>query len=288
MRTKISFLHYSIKRITRFIATLVLLFIGVAQAAEEEPYEAVVVLFGDSTTTGFNAAFQNSRFGSGSTTLGCPTIYLNNILRQEEPRTDQQICSTEAYDSPILDQNKQVRNAIVANWGFGGSDTTNGEGRISSNLSETKVAYEADNYFVLIMYGTNDNAFGVSTSTTNFNIRQMIIKARALSYQPIVGTILPRDDLNVQPYNSEIVNAANQEGAFVVDHASRFISQPGGWQSLIEQEVDPATGELVRLHPNDQGYLIIAETWFDQRLKDLIPGISNFNITPIMSLLLGD
>jgi lysophospholipase L1-like esterase len=287
MCAKISFLYYTSKRLAGFITAVALLCYGAAQAAEE-PYSAVVVLFGDSTTTGFNAAFQNSRFGSGSTTLGCPTIYLNNILQHDEPRTDQQICSTEAYDSPILDQNNKTRNAIVANWGFGGSDTTNGQNRISSNLSETKNAYDAENYFVLILYGTNDRAFGVSTSTTNFNIRQMIIKARVLGYQPIVGTILPRDDMNVQPYNSEIVSAANQEGVFVVDHASRFISQPGGWQSLIEQEIDPLTGELIRLHPNDQGYLIIAETWFDQRLKDLIPGIANINITPIISILLSD
>jgi hypothetical protein len=103
-----------------------------------------------------------------------------------------------------------------------------------------------------------------------------------------VGTILPRDDLNVQPYNSQIISAANQEGVFVVDHSSRFISQPGGWQTLIDQEIDPDTGELVRLHPNDHGYLVIAETWFDQRLKDLIPGIMDINIAPIMSILLGE
>ncbi|MFQ3244300.1 MAG: lysophospholipase L1-like esterase [Arenicella sp.] len=287
MRTKISFLQHNIKRLTGFIATLVLVFIGAAQAAEE-PYAAVVVLFGDSTTTGFNSEFRNSRFGSGTTTLGCPTVYLNNILQHQDPRTDQQICSTEAHDSPILDQNKRAHNAIVANWGFGGSDTTNGQSRISSNLSETKNAFDADNYIVLILYGTNDRAFGVSTETTNFNIRQMIIKARALSYQPIVGTILPRDDLNVQPYNSQIISAANQEGVFVVDHSSRFISQPGGWQTLIDQEIDPDTGELVRLHPNDHGYLVIAETWFDQRLKDLIPGIMDINIAPIISILLGE
>jgi lysophospholipase L1-like esterase len=287
MPTKISLLHYSIKKLSGFIATLVLLCIGSAQAAEE-PYSAVVVLFGDSITTGFNAAFQNARFGSGSTTLGCPTIYLNNIVQQQDPRTDQQICSTEAHDSPILDDNKEVRNAIVANWGFGGSDTTNGQSRITSNLSETKSAFESENYFVLILYGTNDRAFGVSTETTNFNTRQMIVKARALGYQPIMGTLLPRDDLNVQPYNSQIINAANQEGVFVVDHASRFISQPGGWQTLIDQETDPITGELVRLHPNDQGYLVIAETWFDQRLKDLIPGVMNINISPIINILLGN
>lgn len=286
MHTKISLLQHNIKRFAQLVISLILINLGAAQAAEE-PYAAVIVLFGDSTTTGFNAEFQDSRFGSGTTTLGCPTIYLNNILRNEGPRTDQQICSTEAHDSPIIDSNKKIHNTIVANWGVGGSDTTSGESRISHNLNETKNTLDAENYFVLIMYGTNDQAFGVSTSTTNFNTRQMIIKARALGYEPIVGTILPRDDVNVQPYNAQIVNAANQEGVFVVDHFNRFISQPGGWQTLIEQEISPE-GELVRLHPHDQGYLIIAETWFDQRLKDLIPGFADIYMAPIINILLGD
>jgi hypothetical protein len=74
----------------------------------------------------------------------------------------------------------------------------------------------------------------------------------------------------------------------VVDHYTRFISQPGGWTTLMEQEVSPTTGQLIRLHPNDQGYLIVAETWFDKRLKDVIPGFSIFSIAPIMNILLND
>jgi len=272
-------------RIQEFVIVVGLLHAVNLGAAEQQ---SVIVLFGDSITTGFNANFQDARFGNGSTTRGCPTIYLNNILRQEEPRTAQQSCPTESLNSPILDQNNRARSAIVANWGIGGSNTTTGESRISINLSQTQSSLDADDYYVLIMYGTNDPAFGISSTTTGFNIRQMINKARALNYEPIIGTITPRDDIDISPYNIQVVNAANAEGAFVVDHFSRFVNEPGGWQTLIDPELDPDTGQFTRLHPNDQGYLVIAETWFEQRLKDVVPLIPTLNIVPILDILLND
>jgi lysophospholipase L1-like esterase len=253
-------------------------------------YKAVVVLFGDSTTTGFNSNFQGVFTVNGATDMGgCPTTYLNNILQKQSSRSAQQSCPTQTLSSPILDKNNMRRNAIVANWGLGGSNTSDGVNRISSNLSTTKSQLVAENYFVLIMYGSNDFPENISTSVTKFNTQEMIKKARALGYQPIIGTLLPQDNrVNVMPYNSQIVSQANQDGVFVVDHYTRFISQPGGWTTLIEQEVSPTTGATIRLHPNDQGYLIIAETWFNKRLEDVIPGFSVFSVAPIINLLLED
>lgn len=282
MPAKVSYVQSCVKKLTGLIS-LGLMLTGTAHAAE--PYKAVVVLFGDSITTGFNSNFQDSRIGGGSTTHGCPTIYLNNNLRQEPARTAQQACPTATLDSPVLDQNKKIRNAIVANWGLGGSNTTDGKNRISSNLSQTKSAFNAENYFVLIMYGTNDRSFGISSTITKFNTQEMISDAIDLGYEPIVGTLPPRDDMNISSYNSQIVSAANSKGVFVVDHFTRFINQPGGWRTLLEQDTNPSTGQLVRLHPNDQGYLVIAETWFDQRLEDRIPGFNKFSIAPIMTIL---
>jgi lysophospholipase L1-like esterase len=284
MRAQVSLLLSGVKI---FIGLVTIGLSAIGTASAKEPYQAVAVLFGDSITSGFNSNFLDARFGNGTTTRGCPTIYLNNILRKEKARTSQETCPTEALDSPILDQNNKVRNAVVANWGEGGSNTTSGASRISSNLSETKNDLTAENYFVLIMYGSNDAAFGISSSVTGFNIRQMIIKARELDYEPIIGTLTPQSDIDVSPYNTQIVNAANlQPSAFVVDHFARFVSQPGGWPTLLEEET--FSGQTRRLHPNDQGYLVISETWFDKRLEDVIPGFFKINIAPIINLLLDD
>ena len=257
-----------------------------ASAQEEE--SSTIVLFGDSTTVGFNVNF-GDRFGNGTTERGCPTIYLNNILLNLEPRTDPEDCPTTIYPSPILDANDQVRNVVVANWGVGGSNTADGVGRISSNLNQTKLDHPASNYYVLIVYGTNDFGSEISASMTHFNTRIMIQQARSAGYIPVMGTITPRDDRDISPYNAEIVSAAQEENAPVIDMFARFIAQPGGWRTIVQQEVSVLTGELVRFHPTDEGYLIIAETWFDQYLQNVIQAERpDVNVAPILDLLLND
>lgn len=260
--------------------------ITVSSAAQNE--RSVIVLLGDSTTVGFNSNF-GDRFANGTTERGCPTIYLTNILLKQGPRSVSEDCPTTIYPSPILDANNEIRDVVVANWGIGGTSSEKGVERISSNLQKTRRAFPASNYYVLIVYGTNDFGFDISASTTNFNIRMMIRKARQAGYIPVIGTITPRDDRDVTPYNSEIKSAANRENAPIVDHFARFIRQPGGWRSILQQEIGVNSGRLVRFHPTDEGYLIIAETWFDQYLRNAIePNDPSLNIAPILDILLND
>ena len=247
----------------------------------------VIVLFGDSITVGFNSSFGDN-FGNGSTVRGCPTIYLTNILLKQDPRSAQESCPTEIHDSPILDANKEVRNVVVANWGEGGTNTARGVNRITANLNQTRNDHAGQEYLTLIMYGTNDPGSGISTATTKFNTIEMIRQARAAGYEPIIGTLTPRNDRDITGYNARIVSAANEEGVFVVDHYARFIAQSGGWTSLIEQEISVLTGKLIRLHPNNHGYLVIAETWFDSRLRNIIDPEARNIIAPVISILLDD
>lgn len=260
------------------------LFAGDVFASEAS--RTVIALFGDSTTTGFNANF-GDRYGNGSTVRGCPTIYLTNLLRHDPQIEPPNSCPTTIYDSPIFDANKQERNVIVANWGIGGSTTDSGISRISSNLAQTKADHVGKAYITLIIYGTNDFNSGISTSTTRFNLRQMIQSARALGYTPVLGTLTPRDDRDISPYNGAVSGAGSDEGVPVVDHYTRFVNQSGGWRSIVQQEVSTTTGKLVRFHPTDEGYMVIAETWFDQYLRDVIKPEQSL-ITPIMLLLLED
>lgn len=262
-----------------------------ALAGQNDP--TVVVLFGDSITLGYNSNYLGSpgpdpRVAGGTTVRGCPTFYLKDLLLQQEPRGSDQDCPTIGVPSPILDANDEKRDAIVANWGLGGSSSARGVQRITSNLSDTKNQFPAKAYLALIMYGTNDFGFNISTSMTRFNIIEMIRKARSAGYLPVIGTLIPRDDFNVSPYNSSIVSAANQEGVLVVDHFARFVAQSTGWRSLLQQEIGVISGELVRFHPTDHGYLVIAETWFDKFLKNAIEPVPTLVISPIITILLDD
>ena len=67
----------------------------------------------------------------------------------------------QGLSAPIYDGNREVRNAIVANWGIGGSSTDSGANRLANSLSTTKSQLLGNNYIVLIMYGTNDMNFGI-------------------------------------------------------------------------------------------------------------------------------
>lgn len=281
--------------ILRVFITLFLSLSGVdrlwAQALPEDE-RSVVVLFGDSITVGFNATFRD-RDASGATNRGCPTLYLTNILLNQAARSAVEPCSTTEYDSPIIDANQELRNAIVVNWGEGGSSTERGLERIESHLNRSKADFIGSKYITLIMYGTNDRNADISSSTTGFNVRDMIRKAKSRGFTPIVSNLTPRDDQNVVSYNTEIERRTKAENVAFVDIYSRFVNHSGGYQVLIDQETSTIADEIIRLHPNDNGYLIIAETWFDKQLKGLIPSVvlpaEGTNVmSPIIYLLLLD
>ncbi len=95
------------------------------------------------------------------------------------------------------------------------------------------------------------------------------------------------------PYNTEIESRTKAENTAFVNLYDRFVNHSGGFEELIDQENASITNEVIRLHPNDNGYLIIAETWFDEQLKGLIPTVAiatdnRIILTPVMSLLLDE
>ena len=225
--------------------------------------ETLVALFGDSITTGYNSNFQDDVAG-GTHCRGVPTSSLNDLFAAPEKR-----------------------DVIVSNWGDGGTSSANGVSRIANDLNSNSAMYSGEAKYVLIMYGTNDPAFNISASTTGFNVGDMVRRAGLVGYTSIVGTLTPRDDLNVQPINDQVKSAAASKGAALVDHFARFIAEPTGWRSLLEEEV--SGNNTIRLHPTDAGYQVIAQTWFDETLAGLIdPQPQAVIVAPIVGLLLGD
>jgi len=209
---------------------------------------SVIVLFGDSITVGFNRGRPIIN-ANGSTTISGPRAFLSDILNDPD----------------------QPRPSIVANWGEGGSSSSRGVQRIVAQLSVTRNAIPADQYFVLIMYGTNDFGRGIGTSTTAFNNQEMIRRARSVGYTPIVGTVTP-----------PVANNAP-----VANHFGVFSQRP--LIDLVELETSGLTGLPIRLHPRDVGYQLIAQTWFDQVLSGLIEPVAEpVVVAPIIQLLLGD
>jgi len=244
------------------------LIVGLCLPAQaEEP--TVVALFGDSTSLGFNQSFPVSdRNGRSRLNYGQPSIQLTSLL------------------------NNSRRPSLVPNLGRGGTASgpsmlegfqgnVNGVDRITSDLSDLRANLDGRAYYVLIMYGVNDPAFGIPSSITGFNNNLMIQRADAQGFTTLVSTILPCDVCtnNVNTINSAIFNAFQQRsnaGAdvhFVDNHA---VVRPDWTSSLSDPD---------GIHPNDAGYSLVANNWFDTQLERLIEQ-DGITIAPIIDLLL--
>lgn len=244
-----------------------LLLFSSASAAQTN---SLVVLFGDSITVGFNSG-RRIDFPSGSTTISGPRQFLSDLLN--DPAAP--------------------RNTIVANWGAGGTSSANGITRITSNLDASRANNPADQFIVLIMYGTNDFGQGISTSTTAFNNNILVFLARNVGYLPIVGTVTPRSDRDIGPLAAAITAEVTANNAQVVDQFSFFNARP--LEQNFELEISLLSGQPIRLHPNDDGYRLLAQNWFDGALQNLIPvtfppppPAPPVLIAPLLPLLLED
>jgi lysophospholipase L1-like esterase len=255
----------------RAFLIIALLAISLTGSATEDP--AVIIVFGDSITAGYNAgendlngnANNTKGIGSGQTNFGLPDQLLNLFL--DESR----------------------RDAVVVNWGYGGTSSSFGERRISGNTAQTASEHAGSQYIILIMYGTNDFGQGIMPSTTRFNTAQMIIRARINGYNAVVGNLTPRDDEDVRPYNSQIELAAITANppATLVNHYSHYSTFPENGLSLLSTEFSNFKQRNIRLHPSNEGYTVIAQYWFDTVLAGLIEQRA-LVLSPLMLLLLDD
>ena len=149
----------------------------------------------------------------------------------------------------------------IENQAIGGTRSHEGADRIRRSLSNTDPAYS------LILYGTNDwndshcrNDFPCFTVDS---LRTMVRAAKDIHSLPVLSTIIPCNtgfDARTPPSRNQwvkamddlIVQMAQKEGAVVADSYTAFMAVPD-FHTLFSDHV----------HPNDDGYDILAQVWFD-------------------------
>ncbi len=149
----------------------------------------------------------------------------------------------------------------VVNKGVPGEPTWEALGRIQSVLTQEMALY------LLLMEGTNDVTVQTySLETTAFNLEQMILQAQDYGVFPLISTVIPRArnrwtdsarDRTLE-LNEKIIQSAKDLNVILVDNYSSFIQYPGeegGYEALICDD---------NLHPNDRGYQVMAETWYEE------------------------
>jgi len=167
----------------------------------------------------------------------------------------------------LLDQN--FGDTEVVNEGWPGEITQNGLARIDKVIGNHMARY------LLLMEGTNDVVFKrISMDTTAFNLEQMVKRCIDFGLFPALATIIPRNDWRwhreffrdrIFYLNDRIRELASNLPIPLVDQFNLFYSYPeeeGGWESLLSDYN----------HPNEEGYQLMAEEWFEE--------IKNFPFPP--------
>jgi lysophospholipase L1-like esterase len=159
-----------------------------------------------------------------------------------------------------------LQNRLSAH--FGGAIVTN-HGRDSTNSFEgvegIKRHLNSNPAYTLLIYGTNDwNAPECQDNPncpTVGNLRAMVRQIKAYRSLPFLGTIPPSNPaLNPESRNKWVADVNNlvrpmarEQGAFLVDVEKAFLNQGGDLSRFFSDHV----------HPNDAGYQLISQTFFE-------------------------
>jgi acyl-CoA thioesterase I len=137
---------------------------------------------------------------------------------------------------------------LVINRGVGGEETVEGVARLPSIL-----ALDQPNV-VLLMEGTNDARKCWSADDAVRNLRTMVQLAKAAGATPIIGTVPP--SFTSRTCTHEVI-------AYVNDRIRGFASAEGVLLVEIFHGMNsPALFGRDHLHPNERGYAVMAELWF--------------------------
>lgn len=157
----------------------------------------------------------------------------------------------------LIDEN--IRDSEAINRGIGGEKTAEALSRINSVINEDQ------SKTIFLMEGTNDvKDETISMDTAAFNLEQMVERCLSFEMTVFLASIIKKDlweyyKERILGLNEKIESIASSLNIDFVDQFEAFwINQdlPGGLYS-------DAT------HPNEQGYQIMAETWYEALINTL-------------------
>ncbi len=143
----------------------------------------------------------------------------------------------------------------VLNRGIPGEETPGGLSRIRSVIESDPSRY------ILIMEGTNDVTRGYPAWFTAKNLEEMVKISISYGMKPLIANLIPKTSFaeylnwRIEEVNKLIPKIAENHKIPFVDHYNAFMSYPeekGGWRALYSGHN----------HPNEEGYQLMAETWF--------------------------
>jgi len=149
---------------------------------------------------------------------------------------------------------QSLTGKIVINQGICGTTSYSGANRIDGVLQRWRPGV------ILIDYGANDLIFG-SAGAVIGNLRIMVDAARANGTVPVLGTLLPtagpEEGRNpaIVSLNAQILDLCAELNLECADHHAAFVKNKDFQDSPDALLSDDG------LHPNHEGYALMADTW---------------------------
>jgi lysophospholipase L1-like esterase len=150
---------------------------------------------------------------------------------------------------PIL---QSLTGKTVINEGVCGEESFDGVDRINDVLRRWRPGV------ILIDYGVNDLFY--PTNSVIDNLRIMVDAARRNHTVPILGTLVPAArgyawlNPDIERVNAQIRALCAEQGLECADHYAAFESDP-----RFRSDSEALTSD--DLHPNHEGYVLMAKTW---------------------------
>jgi lysophospholipase L1-like esterase len=149
----------------------------------------------------------------------------------------------------------------VVNRGVGGEHSGEGAARLPSILRIDQPG------FVLILEGTNDAHQCMDSTALINNLASMVRAARANKTIPIIGTIPPSFRNN--PCADDIIAVTNANIHSLAAASNIVVAEI--FDGMNQRDLFGISPDRDPLHPNEQGYRVMADIWFQAMLQS-IPG----------------
>jgi acyl-CoA thioesterase-1 len=180
----------------------------------------------------------------------------------ELKRRDLRLTTGNNYPVVLQGQLRSLDPAwVVVNRGVGGEETDQGVRRLPSVLASDRSG------FVLIMEGTNDATDCRDANASAGNLRQMVLIAKANNVIPVIGTVTP--NFRNDPCAQQVVSQINDHVRAIASAENIVLAEI--FDSMNDRSLFGLSPSRDPLHPNERGYAVMADVWFQAMLR-AIPG----------------
>lgn len=194
-----------------------------------------------------------------NTILGFGDSITYGVIRMDPANPDDYYHPEQAYLEQLKETlGEDYGEVAVVNRGVSRNTSLQGVERMHQVFSE------ANAFFCLVMFGTNDVVFPTFDADASTENLEFILDTARYSYDmyPIISTIPPQKNEQITPHiqfykdNTEALNAgiiemATRNDVAYIDTYTAFIESRSGWELLLER--------VKGNHPSPLGHAVIAD-----------------------------